>query len=100
MASEKDEYVTWRESLEFIRRNVKRRLFLDSDSSGAFDKIISDFKSWLFTDDKEKDPDVLKLFHLSRRVANSREELINKQVEIIDLCIHICDKFLKQPAAQ
>jgi len=100
MTSGKDEYATWRESLKFIGENAKRRFFLDSDGSGAFDEKISDFKSWLFMDDKEKDPDVLELFYLSKRVANSRGELIRKQVEIIDLCIHICDKFLKQPAVQ
>jgi len=100
MASGRVEYVTWRGNFELKRKDVKQGLFLDSDSSGAFDMIISDFKFQLFMDDKEKDLNVLELFYLSNRVANSRGELIKKQVEIIDLCIHICDKFLKQPAVQ
>ncbi len=97
-----DDYGSWREELERIKRHTEEGLCLDSDGSGMFFKRIGDFSDFLLRGGKGKDPDIIALFNLFRRFrpdlcASGR--LKEAQEEIVNLCIRICQKFEKQPAA-
>jgi hypothetical protein len=91
-----NDYGSWREELERIKRHAEEGLCLDGDGSGMFFKEIGSFSDFILKDGRGKDPNIVVLFNLFRRFRPdlcSPGQLKKSQEEIVGLCIKICQKF-------
>ena len=93
----------WASSLETFKESVLKKLSErkeprgGSDGAGVFWTRIRDFMRFLAKEEKEDDPDVVRLRELFNGYARLEGEDFKKAlIKILDLCLKICDKFKKK----
>ena len=96
----------WAVSLDdfkkIIQREPKRGEPLgSSDGAGIFWTKIRNFMRFLSKKEKEDDPDVVRLRELFNNYANlEREDFRRALIQILDLCLKICQKFNERQTAR
>lgn len=87
---------------EIIQRESRRGEPLGgSDGTSVFYKRIRNFLRFLAEREKENDLEVIELMKLFSGYAHlEREDFRKALVQILDLCLKICQKFSEQQAAR
>jgi len=85
---------SWATTLEGFRRAVVERSLEESDAAGVFWNRVNNFLRFLTKEEKEDDPDVVRLRELFNGYARLEGAKLRKgRLDILDLCLEICAKF-------
>ncbi len=89
-----DSFDSWAGSLRTFREVVVRESREKSDAAGVFWRRVNDFLRFLTKEGKEDDPDTARLRRLFDEYTKLEDaELKKARLEILDLCLEICEKF-------
>ncbi len=96
----------WAVSLDDFKKTIQRepkrgKPLGGSDGAGVFWNKIRDFMRFLAKEEKEGNPEVIELTKLFREYSYLEGEDFRKAlIQILDLCLKICQKFNEKQTAR